>query len=324
MRSVTDSEVYQRKGEAMTRTTSVVRVAAAFALAAGLSAQSLAGQGEPASPNGSRQAATATPGASGGSWSRVQKLKAGREVIIGVSGREPLNYILLAVDDDRLLVVKPIFNTLDDEVLDALIAVGAAWPSVLSGQPVKKDDVAIMSGAIYLEGRRLVNLADVVERIDRAAVTEVRGPRTTSAGDPNADPGKAETTKGAAIGAGIGFGAGAATGAFMGPYPSYCGEHDSSACPSGQWIALGGAIGAGVGALIGMLVGEKRGDESATFYVAPKGPAPMLTDVPWERLRLALPPSLQGADAPRRSETSVRPSLAPSSAAKGYPWAVLF
>jgi hypothetical protein len=283
-------------------------------------AQSPSGQWEPASLNAGRQAAPAPPAGGGGSWPRVQQLKAGKEVIIGVRGREPLKYVLLAADGDGLVVVKPIYRTLDGDVIDALIAVGAAWPDVLAGEPITKGDVAIKSGGVYVEGERLTGLADVVERIERAAVTEVRGPNTKSAGDPSAGPGKPQTTRGALIGAGIGFGAGAAAGAIMGFPPSYCGEQGP--CPDAGMVALGGAIGAGIGALIGALRGEAHGDESATFYVAPKGSAQPLDDVPWERLRLALPPSLQGAGAAQKPKTDVRPSPAPSGRAKGSPWSV--
>jgi len=300
----------------------VARVAAVLALVAGLSAQSLAGQWESASLNAGPQAATAPPVGGDGGWSRVQQLKAGKEVIIGVRGREPLKYVLLAADGDGLVVVKPIYRTLDGDVIEALTAVGAAWPDVLAGQPTTKGDVEIKESGVYVEGERLTGLADVVERIERAAVTEVRGPNTKSAGDPSAGPGKQQTTRGALIGAGIGFGAGAAAGAIMGFPPSYCGEQGP--CPNAGMVALGGAIGAGIGALIGALRGEAHGDESATFYVAPKGSAQPLDDVPWERLRLALPPSLRGAGAARRAEANGRLSPAPSAHAKGSPWAVTF
>ncbi len=120
-----------------------------------------------------------------------------------------MKYVLLAADGDGLVVVKPIYRTLDGDVIEALTAVGAAWPKVLAGQPITKGDVAIKSGGVYVEGERLTGLADFVERIEREAVTEVRGLRTTSGGGPSAEAAKRQAWLGAIIGAGAGFGAGA-------------------------------------------------------------------------------------------------------------------
>jgi hypothetical protein len=278
-------------------------------------AQSPAGQWEPASLNAGRQAASAPSVGGGGSWSRVQQLKAGKEVIIGVVGREPLKYVLLAADGDGLVVVKPIYRTLDGDVIEALTAVGAAWPDVLAGQPITKGDIAIKSGGVYVEGERLTGLEDVVERIERAAVTEVRGPRTTSGGGPSVEAAKRQAWLGAVIGAGVGFGAGALAANFE------CGE--TGQC-GGTRTFVGGAVGAGIGALIGGLLGSRRGDEYATFYVAPQGSAQPLDDVPWDRLRLALPPSLQGAGAVQKPSSNARPSPAPSAGTRGFPWSVTF
>jgi hypothetical protein len=300
----------------MTHVVWVARVAAVLALVAGLSAPSLAGQWELASLSAGRQAATAPPAGSAGSWSRVQQLEAGKEVIIGVRGREPLKYVLLAADGDGLVVVKPIYGTLDGDVIEALTDVGAAWQEVLAGQPITKGDVEIKSGAVYVEGERLTGLADVVERIERAAVTEVRGLRTTSGGGPNVEAAKRRAQVGAIIGAGVGFGAGALAANFECGETGHCG---------GAKTFVGGAIGAVIGAaLIGGLLGSTRGDEYATFYVAPTGSAQPLDEVPWERLRLTLPPSLQGAGFAQKPKTDVQPSPTPSAHAMGSPWAVTF
>jgi hypothetical protein len=299
----------------MTHVVWVARVAAVLALVAGLSAPSLAGQWEPASLNAGRQAATAPPVGGGGSWARVQKLKAGKEVIIGLRGREPLKYTLLAAYGEGLVVVKPTDKKLGWGVKDALIAVGSAWPEVLAGQPTTQGDVEIKSGGVYRKGKRLVDLAEVVERIDRAAVTEVRGPHTKSAGDPNAHAVRQQALQGAAAGAGIGM---IPVVAFVVGYNDWEGSSPASAF----W--RGSAIFGGIGALIGGLHGLSVGDEHATFYVAPKGSAQPLDDVPWERLRLALPPSLRGAGIAQRPSTNVRLSPAPSAHAKGSPWAVTF
>ncbi len=300
----------------MTHTASVARVAAVLALVAGLSAESLAGQWEPASLSAGRQAGTAPPGGSGGSWLRVQKLKAGREIIIGVSGRQPTKYTLLAPDGGGLVVLKPADKKLGRTVTDALVAVGAAWPEVLAGQPNTQGDVEIREGGVFRKGKRLVDLAEVVERIDRAAVTEVRGPHTKSAGDPNAHTVRQQALQGAAIGACIGFAAVAI------PVAAY--SDCEGTCHKGRFLAIGGGFAAGIGALLGGLQGLYVGDEHATFYVAPKGSAQPLDEVPWERLRLALPPSLRGAGAAQKPSTNVRPSPAPSAHAKGSPWAVTF
>jgi hypothetical protein len=69
---------------------------------------------------------------------------------------------------------------------------------------------------------------------------------------------------------------------------------------------------------------ENAADEHATFYVAPKGSAQPLDEVSWERLRLALPPSLQGAGAAQRPAANGRPAAAPSAIAKGSPGSVVF
>jgi hypothetical protein len=254
-------------------------------------AQPLAGRSESVFLNGWQQAVVAPPAGSGGSWSRVQKLEAGREVIVGVSGRQPLKYTLLAADGNGLVLLKPTEQTLDRAVKSVLVAVGSAWPEVLAGRPTTMGDFEINSGGIYRGGRKLMDLATVVERVDRAAITEVRGPHTKSAGDPNAHVGRQKGLMGALIGGAGGFVLGLVAGAPV------CGESDSGECPG--ILAAGGAIGAGIGALVGGLVGSaSQGDDHDTFYVARPGPPPTLDELPWERLRLALPPSLQGASRP--------------------------
>jgi hypothetical protein len=170
--------------------------------------------------------------------------------MIEMSGRQLMKYTLLAACGEGLVVVKPTDKRPGWTVTDALIAVGAAWPYVLAGGPFTTGDVEIKSGGVYTGGKRLTDFAAVVERIDRAAVTEVRGPHTKSAGDPSANVVKERAIRGT-----------------------------EGLCPA-----------------------ARRG--------------------PWERLRLALPPSLQGAGTARKSDANVRPSPAPSAGAKGFRRAV--
>jgi hypothetical protein len=299
----------------MTHRSWVARVAAVLGLVAGLSAQSLAGQSEPAFLNGGPQAVIAPAAGSGGSWSRVQKLEAGREVIVGVGVRQPLKYTLLASDGHGLVLLKPTDQKLDRAVKNALIAVGAAWPDVLAGQPITKGGVEIKSGGVYTGGKRLTDLAAVGVRIDRAAVTEVSGLHTKSAGDPSANVVKGQVIRGAAIGAGIG----------MIPVVAFVvGYNDWEGSPPASAFWVGSAIYGGIGALIGGLRGLARGDEHATFSVAPKASAPPLDEVPWERLRLALPLSLQGTGSGQKPKTDVRPRTVPSASARNFQLAVTF
>jgi hypothetical protein len=246
----------------------------------------------------------------------VQQIEKGKQVIIGVPGRQPLNYTLLAADADGVVVVKPTDKKLDEDLIDALVQIGAGWPDVLAGRPVTKGGFEIKGGGVYRKGTKLMDLAAVVERIDRTAVIEVRGLHTKSAGDPSVNAVKQQAVKGGIIGGVIGFAAIAVVG-FADPY---C----IRPCNNGQEVMAKAAIGAGIGGLIGGLRGQAVGAEHATFYVAPNGPMATLDDVPWERLRLALPPSLQGAGAAQKPKTAVRPIPVPSASAKGSPWSVTF
>jgi hypothetical protein len=239
------------------------------------------------------QASARTPGQDDGGWRRVQQIEKGTEVIIGVAGRQPLRYTLLLADDRGVVVVKPTEQGLDEDVLDAFTEVGWGWTEVLAGRPVAKGGFEIRDGGVYRKSKKLMDLAGVVERIDRAAITDVRGAHTQSAGDPIVSGGRGESAKGAVIGALIGLGAWALAASVHAS--DGCG--DGCYTPSVHATPQAGLFAGGLGALIGGLVGWSHREEHSTFYVAPKDSAPTLNDVPWERLRLALPPSLQGAGA---------------------------
>jgi hypothetical protein len=253
-------------------------------------------------------AAAQQPDKDDGGWSRAQQIATGRQVIIGVTGRQPLKYTLLVADADGVVVVKPTAGKLDADVQAALIAVGARLPEVLAGSLDIKGRVEVRSREIYRSGQKLMDLDAAIERIDRPAITDIRGLDTAVAGNP--DAASQTRAKRALLGAAIGFGAGILP-AFL---PADCIDCRSRA------ILTGGTIGAGIGALIGWAGSRDR----VTFYVAPKTRARTLDDVPWERQRLVLPPSLQGAEAARKPATEVRPLPAPAGRAKGSPWSVTF
>jgi hypothetical protein len=283
-------------------------------LVAGPAAGVWAGGAEAATLAASSRASATASDQDDGGWWRVQQIKKGEKVIIGVNGREPLKYTLLAADGSGLVVVKRTHKDLDDDIIDAFVKIGAEWPGVLAGRPTAQAGFKIRDGAVYRKDKKLMDVAAVVERIDRAAVTEVRGAHTKSAGDPNHSAATSQGLLGAGIGAAIGLGAYALPVAIMG-----C---DVSDCI--HFTAQGALLAAGIGAAIVGLRGVANGYQHDTFYVAPNNPARTLDDVAWERLRLSLPPSLQGAGATRKSETNIRPSPTPSAAAKGSPWSVTF
>jgi hypothetical protein len=309
---------HQRKEDVMKQGAWAARTVAVLALV--MMASGWPGEAKAASLAASSQASTTPPGSDDGGWMRVQQIEQGTQLIIGVSGRQPLRYTLLLADDSGMVVVKPTDKPLDEDILDAFVEIGWGWTEVLAGRPAATGGFVIRDRGVYLNGKRLMELAAVVERIDRAAITEVRGAHTESAADPSTSAGKGEALKGGIAGALIGLGAWAVAATVHAS--DGCG--DGCYTPSVHPTAQAGLVAGGIGALIGGLVGWSHKDEHSTFYVAPKALAATHGDVPWEKLRLALPLSLQGAGAARRPETNVRPIAAPSAVAKSSPWSVAF
>jgi hypothetical protein len=296
------------------------RAVVVLALVTAPAASGWAGGAKTAPLATSSQASTTPSGRDDGGWLRVQQIEKGTQVIIGVSGRQPLRYILLLADGSGLVVVKPTDKRLDEDVFDAFVEIGWGWTEVLAGRPTTKGGFEIRDGGVYRKGKRLMELAAVVERVDRAAITEVRGAHTQSAADPSASAGNGEAAKGAVVGVLIGLGAWALAATI----------HASDGCGDGCYTlsvhptVQAGMVAGGIGASIGGLVGWSHRAEHSTFYVAPRNLAATHGDMPWEQLRLMLPPSLQGAGAAQKPPTNVGPSAAPSAGAKGSPWSVTF
>jgi hypothetical protein len=115
-------------------------------------------------------------------WQKVQKLDAGTEVIVTVTGGQPTRARLLFVDEATLVTLKATSPKLGGRVEEFLFAVGRRWPAVLNvGLTCEDDPLRVSQRGIFEEDEELAELADVVQQTPRADVVEItKAPRSHS------------------------------------------------------------------------------------------------------------------------------------------------
>jgi hypothetical protein len=206
----------------------------------------------------SRQAGTVSPlGPSVGSWSDVQRVAAGTELIVIVRNSSGVHRLFLSADASALFVLDLTTMTLSREaardVRDTAATHAAQLIAGARGEFVN-GDVRMGQDGVFVANRKLAGLSEVIRRIDRTDVVEVRlaaSRRRSSVLN--------ATATGAAIGAGVGFGLGATV-------------FRCHACVE-SWAGFLVLAGAGVGAAVGASVATARlarpDREARVIYSAP-------------------------------------------------------
>ena len=244
----------------------------------------------------------AQPPAGQSDWSRVRKVGYGTSILVTLDDGRRLALRVLGADESALYGFQTLEGKLTGRVERTLADVSATWTRILTGSIIVNDKVRISLDGIFDDGRKVAD----VQQAPRDGIRMISGPVRQRG-----------SARSAAILAGIGgfIGLSMAASLAMKDCGGSCSDEKA-----GMAVALVGfPVGLGVA---GYFAGSHT--EEGVIYQAPPTAGAGLVDVPWERLRLALPPSLQGAGAAQKPKRDVRPSPAPSGGAKGSPWSVTF
>ncbi len=185
------------------------------------------------------------------SWSAVQRLEPGSEIVVRTrDGVSHFGKAALA-DEAGFIVIKRVDPPLPGHVERALVGLGPRLSVAVQGAPMNAETVRLSREGIFDGEQKLAALEDVVRRFDRATVAEVRA----------RGAGGSRTRRGALWGGLIGFAGGALAG-------SVYNDGDPS-LDRGAAVGILGGFGAGVGALVGGLIGERTRSD-LVVYAAPK------------------------------------------------------
>ncbi len=189
-------------------------------------------------------------------WSRVRKLEPGTEVIITITGSQPGRRYVLWADESGVSVVNLSSPALPPRAASALRKAASNHPlyftDALQIGPLALDrNVRLDSGAVFVDGAKVATLEQVVERITRPQVVEVRSPSRDYS-----------VKKRVGIGIATGLGVGLLLGR-LNEYPGGCDD-------PGLATEIGAAWGLGLGAAAGLLIGSMNAAKHDTaIYRAP-------------------------------------------------------
>ena len=110
-------------------------------------------------------------------WQKVQTLKPGTEIVVRFTGGGYRKVRLLFADEKVLITMKPDAPNLPARVERLLYGVGAEWPGLVEGAGSYEDQrLRVSRDGIFDGDKKLVDLADVIQRSPRADVREITTP----------------------------------------------------------------------------------------------------------------------------------------------------
>jgi hypothetical protein len=185
-------------------------------------------------------------------WSRIRKLQPGTEIVVIVTGASPATRYVLAADDSGMTLLNLTDPGLPRAARNALRDLNARNPELIlaseRGQVLLEGDVRLESGGVFVATQRVADRKQIVARIARTEVAEVKSP---------------PRGRGAGTGAVVGAAVGAALG--LGLASGLC---DGSHCYASGYVRAAAWFGAG-GLGIGALVGEMGHRPPTVIYRAP-------------------------------------------------------
>ena len=115
-------------------------------------------------------------------WSRVRKLAPGTEVVVTVRGSKPGKRSLVLADESDLTVLNLTVPTLPRAATRLLQNIASSHdPDVFVGTATSgrfvDQDVRVAPDGVFVAGRKVADLGQVVEHIARNNVAEIRKPR---------------------------------------------------------------------------------------------------------------------------------------------------
>jgi len=162
-------------------------------------------------------------------WSRVAQLAPAAELVVTTRGSQPRSRHFVVADEFTLLVLNLTHPALPSTSMRVLRDMASQHPEYFAALQKSgtfaQDDVRIGRDGLFVADRRIADLDEVVERIARNDVTEIRGPVIARG-----------SILGAVLGGWLGFAVGAAT--------ALGGTQEGIA-----WLALTGGVS--IGAFLG-------------------------------------------------------------------------
>jgi hypothetical protein len=130
----------------------------------------------------------------------VRKLTAGTEVVVTVQGSQPSKRYVVQADDSDLTVLNLTDPTLPRAARRALLDMASNQPEYFKGQKGAFVDKEVRVGpdGVFVADRKVADLGQIVERIPRTDVSEIRSPVRTSGS-------VGSTVTGVAVGSGLGL-----------------------------------------------------------------------------------------------------------------------
>jgi hypothetical protein len=187
-------------------------------------------------------------------WEHMRTLRPGTQIIVDAEGQGDARYEFVSAEGSALTIVtQAALNASPSDkriIRNMTIKYSADLLAAQHGEFVN-GDVRISGDDIFVKGRRIAGVPDVIERLQRAAVRQVR------LDVPHPSPGR-DAVLGLAIGAGIGLAFGAMLGCKRGE------RCDSPGIPQG--LALVGGV---IGVAIGTAVEVSRAPQGDVIYTAP-------------------------------------------------------
>jgi len=179
--------------------------------------------------------------ASDAAWSRVRMLNPGAEITLTTNRQQSGKRYVLSADESGVLVLNLSDRSIPTCVIVALRATAVDHPQYFleaeQGKAIALDrNIGLEREGVFFANRNIARLDQLVERVDRAQIVELRAPY----GHP--------ITNSIGIGIGIGMGAGVVTRDVNG-------------------LAWGGVLGAAAGFMVGsMLVSNRDDDKGVVIY----------------------------------------------------------
>ena len=112
-------------------------------------------------------------------WSRVRRLAPGTEIIVTVEASQPVRRYVVSGDESELRVLNVADPPLPEAVTAVLRAVASGHPDYLSaarrgGTVVLEQNVRLRPDGVFVGDRKVADLGQVIETIDRDDVAEIR------------------------------------------------------------------------------------------------------------------------------------------------------
>jgi hypothetical protein len=115
-------------------------------------------------------------------WPRVRKLAVSAEIIVTVTGSQPLARYYVWADEVELTVLNLSCPTLPPDARRVLLDTLSHHPEAFGPAPQVRKDVQVGPDGVFVAGRKVAELQEVLERIARADVLEIAIPTRATRG----------------------------------------------------------------------------------------------------------------------------------------------